>query len=144
MHAGLFAALAGVVMLAGCAPTQGSADPGPDFIEDARLGERVDRLCFGGSIRGFGEATNRSLVIEASGERYYRIVTAGYCRDLSDAIEIAFSQNSGCLTRADSLTAFGRQPRPGAVRLPHRSCPIADMHRWRPDETSDAAARQAR
>ena len=118
------------------------AQQAPDgFAGDPRLGEQVNRMCFGRSINGFEDATDRTVVLRARVNDHYLVETAGYCPDLDWAQSIGLDQFSSCLTRGDSIIPFdsvfgaSRSGHFGASRSGHRGfpCRIRAIYEWNPD-----------
>lgn len=134
--------LAGGALLASCA--SGAADTsGPQgFAEDVRLGDRVDRICFGRSIDGFSQATRQTVVVEAGVNDYYLIETFGACNDLDWAQSIQFDQATSCVTTGDSLIAYTSAFGPRESDMAPRRCPIRAIYEWDPD-AEDAAGDNA-
>lgn len=126
-----FVAIACANILGACA-SPGDARQGgvAAYADDPRLGEQVDRICFGRQINGFGETTDRTIIVRYGVNEHYLVETAGYCRDLNWAQSIALDQFSTCLTRGDSIipssSAFGRN-RSGP---PPQSCMIRAIYEW--------------
>lgn len=135
----LAAALGGLV-LAGCASTDEDREPRErnPYIGDARLGEEIDRICFGSQIDGFGETTDYTVIVEARVNDYYLIETSNYCQDLDFAQSIAFDRATSCLTRGDAIlafdTVFPHADRPGIG--PNR-CLIRHIYEWDPDAEAE-------
>ena len=119
--------------LAACATGASDQSPPEDFANDPRLGERVDRICFGRSINGFGETTDRTIVLEANVNDYYLVETFGYCRDLAWAQSISLDQFSSCVTTADSLIPYDSVFGPGRSAMTPQSCRIKAIYDWDPD-----------
>ena len=83
-HQIVFAAM--TFILAACATgMDGSEEPKKMSWEtDERLGERVDKICFGSNIDGFKQTTRTSVVV-SEGRDDYLIETYRGCFDLSSA-----------------------------------------------------------
>ena len=130
--------LAGAAVGLTAAACETAATDEPDgvasFADDPRLGERADRICFTSQIDGFGQATDRTIVVEAGVNEHYLIETFGYCPNLDWAQSIRFDAFSSCLTRGDSLmpyeTLFASDY--SGLAAP-RACLISSIHEWNPD-----------
>jgi hypothetical protein len=122
-----------------CATGPVDRSPPEGFADDPRLGERVDRICFGRSINGFGETTSETIVLEARVNDHYLVETFGPCQDLDWAQSVALDQFSSCITTADSIipsrSAFGFD-RSG---IPPQACRIKAIYEWNPDAEADEA-----
>ena len=123
--------------LAACASGPVDQSPPEAFAEDPRLGERVERICFGRSIRGFGETTRRTIVFDVGPNEHYLVETFGPCQDLDWAQSVRLDQFSSCVTTADSIipstSAFGRS----RSDFPVQSCRIKSIYEWDPDAGED-------
>ena len=100
-HQIIFAGM--LFVLTACATATSSIESAEsDAVTDPRRGERVDRICFGASIDGFGQTTKTSVVV-SEGNDDYLIETFKGCFDLDGANSIAFSNRSSCLNRGDTF-----------------------------------------
>lgn len=134
------AALAAAGVLGAC-QSPGLDDDPEDFMsyrDDARLGERVDRICFTRNISGFGETTDDTVIVEAGVNDYYLIKTFGRCADLEYANSMSFDQfNEICLSEGDGIIPYDSAFGPDAAGLPPRSCLIDEIYNWHPDRGAD-------
>ena len=95
----LFLAIAGAVtLLGGCATTgEESTSSKQAFLDelqkDPRVGDEVDSICFTGNIDGFGETTDRSVVVSVSPTRDYVITTFTRCNLNTNIIKISDSSH---------------------------------------------------
>lgn len=130
--------LAASAVLVACASGPNEQSPTEDFTDDPRLGESIDKICFGRSINGFGKTTDRTIIVRANVGEHYLLETFGYCRDLAWAQTIALDQYSSCLTTADSLIPYGSLFGPSAIEP--QTCRIKTIYKWNPEagqETSE-------
>jgi hypothetical protein len=128
----VLAALAG--FWAGAAAAEEKADP--------RVGEEVDRICFGRDINNFKtiKGEDDAILLERGVNDWYKATLIGACnyRELKWAQAVAIDQRpaGGCVTPGDSLifsrSAFGDFKFPNTTR-----CAIADIYKW--DEDAEAA-----
>ncbi|TGY89941.1 hypothetical protein E5163_02035 [Marinicauda algicola] len=135
----IFLAGAAAVLAAACTTAvDGEPKGAAAFADDPRLGEPVDRLCFARQIHGFGQTTDRTIVVEASVNEHYLIETAGYCPDLDWAQSISFDAFSSCLSRGDSLIPYTSIFGPDHSDLrPPRECLIREIYAWDPEAGED-------
>lgn len=112
----------------------GEVEGAARFADDPRLGERVDRLCFARNIDGFGQTTDRTIIVNVGVDEHYLIETRGYCHDLDWAQSIRFDAFSSCVTRGDSLIPYDSIFGPDYTDLPAPSeCRINAIYEWDPD-----------
>lgn len=126
------------LLLTACATPALDPSPPDGFAEDARLGERVDRICFGRSINGFGETTRRTIVLEANVNDYYLVETFGSCRDLDWAQSVALDQYASCLTTSDALIPYDSAFGPDRSGIAPQACRIKAIYEWDPDAGEDS------
>lgn len=141
IRAGLIA-MTGCLLAASCASTdeeRESRDPLVQLAEDARLGERADRICFTGNIDSFSMASDRSVVIEAGVRDYYLLTFATHCQNLDFAQSLSFDAFGPCLTRGDSIKAYDTVFGGSSVGQPSMSCLIQDIYEWNPDAADEPA-----
>jgi hypothetical protein len=119
--------------LAACATGPVDTSPPEAYADDPRLGERVDRICFGSSINGFGETTSRTIVLNAGVNEHYLVETFGSCQDLDWARSVSFDQFSSCLTASDSIIPYDSAFGPRANDFPAQRCQIKAIYEWDPD-----------
>lgn len=131
------AVLAGAAALAlnACATGEGDAGAQPesfaDYQADPRLGPRVDRICFGSQIDGFGETTDDTVLVE-SGVNDWHLLHTFSCPDLDFARRLGFDRFGACLREGDAVIPF--QSISGADRndpAPQR-CRIRAIYEWDP------------
>lgn len=138
----VLASVSSVVLLWSCASAGDPAEDGvAAYADDPRLGAEVDRICFGRQINGFGETTDRTIIVRAGANEHYLIETIGFCRDLDWAQSIALDRFSSCLTRGDSIIPFDSAFGPDRRDLPAQSCRINAIYDW--DEDAEAPAEDA-
>lgn len=125
-------------VISACA-TGASDQSAPEaYADDPRLGERVDRICFGRSINGFGETTSRTIVLNAGVNEHYLVETFGPCQDLDWAQSVSFDQFSSCLSEADSIIPYDSAFGPRANDFPAQRCSIKAIYEWDPDAETAA------
>lgn len=107
------------------------------YADDPRLGEEIDRICFGRQINGFGETTDRTIIVRYGVNEHYLIETFGFCRDLDWAQSISLDQFSSCLTRGDSIIPFGSAFGPDRTGPPPQACLIKAIYEWDEDAGED-------
>lgn len=108
-----------------------------ELMEDPRVGEEVDRICFTGSIDGFSHATDRSVVVSVSPSRDYVITTFTRCRDLDYAQSIIFDDFGACLTRGDKIYAFDSAFGPSRLDSPSLGCQVDKIYEWHKDAEAE-------
>ena len=133
LHAAFVSISIALVLSACASPGEEREDGVAAYADDPRLGEPVDRICFGRQIDGFGETTDRTIIVRAGVNEHYLIETVGFCSDLDWAQSISLDQFSSCLTRGDAIipydSAFGpdrSDPRP-------QTCRIRAIYEWDED-----------
>ncbi len=126
-------ALLGAV--AGCS-SNGQPDTGEraEWMDDPRLGEQVDRICFASNIDNFQQTTDRTVILERSVNDYYLVETFTRCQDLRYAQLIAIDNFGSCLTRGDAIiasdSAFSLNRRGD---IPPQRCVVNAIYKWDPD-----------
>ena len=131
-HRTTFAAM--LFILSACATADQTEKISP--LDDPRLGEKVDRLCFTSSIDSFGETTRNTVVVR-EGFDHYLIETYGGCLDLDWAQSIALDSFSGCLTRGDEVFAFDSPFGPDRTDRPI-SCTVKAIYKWNLDAEAES------
>jgi len=126
--------------LTACATGPVDQSPPDAYADDPRLGERVDRICFGRSINGFGETTSDTIVVRANVDDHYLIETFGSCRDLAWAQSIGLDQFSSCVTTADALIPYDSAFGPDHSGVVPQACRIKAIYEWDPDAEDSASA----
>lgn len=119
--------------------------PDEDKAADARLGARVDRICFGRNINNFKaiEGEDDAVLLEKGVNDWYKATLVGACnyRELrwAEAVVIDQRPSGGCVTPGDYLvfsrSAFGDFSFPNTTR-----CAISEIYEWNPDAADDDAA----
>ena len=105
---------------------------------DPRLGDQVDRICFGRNINNFKaiDGEDDAILLEKGVNEWYRAKLIGACNwhELKWAQAVAIDQRpaGGCVTPGDYLifsrSAFGDFSFPNTTR-----CAISEIHEWRDD-----------
>lgn len=116
-----------------------AGDESKDAMEgpDPRIGEEVDRICFGRNINGWREVKGEDdvVLLEKGVNNWYRVELLGACDErvfrFAQKIAIDSRPGGGCVTRGDTIIV---EDTPGFTRR----CSITRMYEW--DE--DAAAEE--
>ena len=102
------------------------------YKSDARLGDKVNSICFASNIDGFREANRDTVIIEGAGRREYMVSTRG-CFQLRHAMSIGLEARDTCLRPgsillvSDELSpAFGGQN----TGLGPDRCFIDEIYKW--------------
>jgi len=115
---------------------------------DPRVGEKVDRICFGRNINNFKaiKGEDDAILLEKGANDWYKATLIGACsyRELNWAQSVAIEQHpaGGCVTPGDYLI-FSRSAF-GEFRFPDtRRCAISEIYEWddkapAPEEADDA------
>ncbi|MEK7265203.1 MAG: DUF6491 family protein [Pseudomonadota bacterium] len=137
--------IAFLTLLAGLSVSAAAAESGK---ADPRLGEQVDRICFGRNINNFKtiEGEDDAILLEKGVNDWYKATLIGACNysQLKWAQAVAIDQRpaGGCVTPGDYLifsrSAFGDFSFPNTTR-----CAISEIYRWNPDAAADAAKDRA-
>lgn len=111
---------------------------------DPRVGDNVDRICFGRNINNFTaiDGEDDAVLLEKGVNDWYKATLTGACnyRELKWAQAVAIEQHpaGGCITPGDYLifsqSAFGDFRFPNAPR-----CAISKIYKWDPDAKPAAA-----
>lgn len=112
---------------------------------DPRVGEQVDRICFGRNINNFKtiEGEDDAILLEKGVNDWFKATLIGACnyRELKWAQAVAIDQRpaGGCVTPGDYLifsrSAFGDFKFPNTTR-----CAISAIYKWDPDAKADEDA----
>lgn len=122
--------------LAACTSQPDAGNDEPEaWRTDARLGEKVDRVCFASNIDSFRMATRNSVIVEEGVNDEYLIETVGSCYDLDRANSLSFDTFPGasCVTKGDSIYAFSSAFGPDRTDIPPARCPIRAIYEWNED-----------
>ena len=126
-----FYALAALVAISSFAPAAFAGDAA-DMSIDPRVGEKVDRICFGRSIDGFKEADGyeRAVLVEQGVNDWFLLKLIGACssRDFGFAHKIGIESRpaGGCVRRGDVIVV---ESTPGFVNR----CSISAIYEWDDD-----------
>lgn len=125
----VFAAM--TMLLAACATaTAAPTEPKKSSWEtDERLGEKVDKICFGANIDGFKQTTRTSVVV-SEGRDDFLLETYRGCFDLSSAGSLALENRGSCLRKGDRIRPFQSAFGPGNVDSRAGSCLIKAIYEW--------------
>ncbi|WP_084396796.1 DUF6491 family protein [Henriciella aquimarina] len=138
----LAVATAASAMLAACSSAPADSENENEWMQDARLGEKVDRICFRSNIDSFRQNTRNTVIVEKGVNDEYLLQTMGNCYDLDHAQSLSFdtSMGSSCLTKGDSIYAFDSVFGPDRTDPPSIRCPIAAIYEWNEDAAEDEEA----
>ncbi|MEQ8435599.1 MAG: DUF6491 family protein [Oceanicaulis sp.] len=140
-----FAALAASALaLTACTTGPGMGDGAQpqgfeDYEGDPRLGERVDRICFGSQIDNFRDTTRDTVLLEAGLNDWYLVHTFT-CPDLDFAQSLSFDRYGSCLRQNDALIAYDSVTGPDRSEPTPQRCQIRAIYDWNPDALTEAAA----
>jgi len=101
------------------------------YMDDPRLGEKVDKICFARNIDGFNALDSRTLILSDSPKKKYIVETYGPCNDIDYAWEIALDSFSSCLRDNDKLIITRGSGVQGRDPLT-RTCHIKSIYKWNP------------
>ena len=126
-------------LVAACATTNEDTPKGAaKFAGDARLGEKVDRVCFNRTIDSFLRNDRDTLVIREGVNDHYLIEVRGICSNLRHAQSIGFASALSCVTRNDhiivSTSPFTLKDR----TTPPQRCMISEIYEWNEDALEDS------
>ena len=99
---------------------------------DPRIGEEVNRICFGANINGWRavDDTDNAVLLQRGVNDWYYVELLGACdhRVLRFAQQIGIDSRpgGGCITRGDTIIV---RDTPG---IPRR-CSVLDMYKWDDD-----------
>ena len=128
-------ATSAALMLFGAAATAESLEASRvDHLNDARLGEQVDRICFRDQINDFREPTEATVIVER-GVKDYLVQTEEACDELDGAQTVSINgayAGGRCVTTSDrvaaSQSAFG-----GSSSDAGYLCRIKAIYEWNED-----------
>ena len=134
----LSTSLAAISLVAACATTSSDEPKGAaKYADDARLGEKVDKICFKRNIDGFSRTTRDTVVVSAGVNKDYLIEVRGPCSNLNHAQSIAIDSSLSCVTRLDSIlvstSAFSLRDNLGG---PQR-CIVNEIYVWNEDAATE-------
>lgn len=134
----LATAAAALVGACSTAPDAGN-QAAEEWRTDARLGEKVDRVCFASNIDSFRMPTRNTVIVEEGVNDEYLIETMGSCYDLDGANSLSFDTFPGasCVTKGDSIYAYDSAFGPGMNDIPPVRCPISAIYEWNEDASED-------
>ena len=125
--------MSALLLASGCTSANSGSDDGQkEWLRDARLGEKVDRVCFKSSIDSFRSPTDRTVIVEEGVNEEYLIETMGTCPDLDWAQSLSFDTpiGSSCVTKGDSIYAYDSAFGPDRTDIPSVRCPISAIYEW--------------
>lgn len=131
-----------LVLLACAAPTS-EDDAEEDPLEDLRVGEEVNRICFTSGINGFSswDGPNGLLLRRGVNDRFLVLVDGG-CFNTENALRVGIDERfgSGCLTRGDRLFVSDRLFPDRGDPFAVQSCRVLAIYDWDEDAVDNAAA----
>lgn len=132
-------ATAATALLGACSTGPEAGGQDEEWRSDARLGERVDRVCFASTIDNFRMTTRNTLIVEEGASDEYLIEVVGSCYNLDGANSISFDTFAGasCVTRGDSIYAYDSAFGPSQTDLPPARCPIRAIYEWNEDAAEE-------
>lgn len=136
----LFPVAASALALAATACSTTEADTEAEaWRTDARLGEKVDRICFSSSIDNFREATRNSVIVTKGVSDDYLIEMLGSCHDLRNAMSLSLDTfgGSSCIGKGDSIYAYDSVFGPDETDLRPMRCPISAIYEWDEDAVDE-------
>ena len=133
---------AAAAVLAACSSAPDGNDDMANWQDDARLGEKVDRICFTDNIDNFRNATRNTVIVEEGVNDEYLIETAGSCYDLKNAMSLSLDTfgSSSCVSRGDNIFAYDSAFGPDSSDIPPIRCPIGAIYEWNEGAAEDMAA----
>lgn len=121
-------------MLYGATANAEGPSPAPDdYLNNVRLGEKVDRICFSDQIDDFREGTESTIILER-GAKDFLVETEEPCSELEGAHTLSLNNafSSGrCITTYDQF--YASQSRFGSVGNKSDLCRIKSIYRWNED-----------
>jgi len=133
-----FAAL----FLLGCATTTDENGDRPErgiaaMKDDARLGEKVNRICFASQIDGFRANTRDTVIVESGLRKEFILEMFGGCSNLRDAQAMSLPKGFSCLSDKDSIIVHDSVFGTASTPFSNQRCSIKSIYRW--NETPDDA-----
>ncbi|MFC2952335.1 DUF6491 family protein [Marinicaulis aureus] len=131
----LLSVIAGAALMTGAACAshhEGEKDQGPD----PRIGEKVDRICFGSTINGWKDlkGVDNVVLLEKGVNDWYYTELSGNCRSntLRSALSIGLDSSpaGGCVTKGDVIIV---RDSPGFTNR----CFITGIYKWDEDAALD-------
>ena len=130
---------AAAAMLAACSSAPSDEEEMADWMNDARLGEKVDRICFQSSIDNFRMPTRKTVIVEKGVNKEYLIEVMGSCHDLKNANALSFDTfpGSSCVSKGDSIYGYDSVFGPDSAGIPPMRCPITAIYEWNEDAAEE-------
>jgi uncharacterized protein (DUF3084 family) len=110
-----------------------------DYQGDPRLGERVDRICFGSQIDNFRDTTSDTVLLEAGVNDWYLVHTFT-CPDLDFAQSLSFDRYGSCLRQSDAVITYSSFTGPDRSEPAPRRCRIRAIYEWDEDAVAEDEA----
>ena len=133
--------LTAIGLFACAAALMATASAGDSDHDDPRIGERVDRICFAGSINGFSvpDDYDKVVLLNKGVNNWYFVELSGACTTsrlrFAQAVGIDTFGGGGCLSRGDRLifsdTPF--KPRPHDLTR----CLVGHIYEWDEDAVEE-------
>lgn len=131
----LAAAAAAIAALGAAGNAWSGEEAAAEKKAGARLGAKVDRICFSRDISNFTTIDDEddAVLLERGVNDWYKVTLAGACNynrlRFAQSVAIDERPRGGCITPGDALvfsdSAFGDFSFPNATR-----CIITEMFRW--------------
>ncbi|WP_375204171.1 DUF6491 family protein [Hyphococcus sp.] len=134
----LLSVIAGAALMTGAACAshhEGEEQDGPD----PRIGEKVNRICFGSTINGWKDlkGVDNVVLLEKGVNDWYYTELSGNCRSstLRSALSIGLDSSpaGGCVTKGDVIIV---RDSPGFTNR----CFITGIYEWNEDAVEEAPA----
>lgn len=114
-----------------------------EALNDPRVGEKTDRICFSRGINGFREWKDGpdGLILDRGVNNEYLVLVGPACLTLDRAQRIGIDDRfgGGCLSRGDSLfisdSIFPSNDRSAALSIDR--CRISAIYEWNEDAAED-------
>lgn len=127
-------AASAALMLGGMANAEAPATGPDDYLADARLGEKVDRICFRDQITDFREGTESTVIVER-GVKDYLVQTEEACDELDGAQSVSLDgtyAGGRCVTTRDRIAASQSYSGSDASNAGYL-CRIKAIYEWNED-----------
>lgn len=132
--------LVALMALGACATDGGTsrADAIAETLADARVGEKVNRICFTRGIDSFSEEKRNSVVLRRGVNDEYLVVT-GVCPNLEMAQSLRLEGYLGCLRARDYIRVFENAHNHSEPQgFVFDRCQIDEIYKWNDDVVVEA------
>jgi hypothetical protein len=135
--------VAAIMALGACATNALSgSEKIAETLNDTRVGEQVDKICFARGIDSFSEEKRNSVVLRRGVNDEYLVVTRG-CFNLDMAQSLRLDRQTGCLRKGDFIrvyeSAFGPQD---DDRFAFDRCQVSEIYKWDDEAIEDDDAEE--